>query len=273
VVCRPLAPSQRRWSCSPSHPSSSAPQARGCASSGRIQPCGGAAMTRTSCALRCAASRQQQQQTRCARACVAAAPACAPADWRATRLRAFGRSRGQADACAPARARCAAAACPQPRRVRRIAGAAAAPGLREQRGALSVCAAWQRVHDAVSGKDYFWDTVTGQTAWELPGNAAADAPAAVAAAAPQPAAAAGLTNEALETLFLDYILTPGVRRGACECHGAALCAPSGRAHPRLVLFCTTHASCQIRLPVAVRCVHGARRGEPRRHLRPRRFVL
>jgi hypothetical protein len=50
------------------------------------------------------------------------------------------------------------------------------------------------VRDAETQRDYYWHTVTNQTAWELPAEAATVEP--------------GLTNEALDTLFVDYILTP-----------------------------------------------------------------
>ena len=60
--------------------------------------------------------------------------------------------------------------------------------------------AWQCVRDPQTERDYWWNTATNETAWEKP-----------AEAAPQPLSAeadAGLSNEALDTLFIDYILTP-----------------------------------------------------------------
>lgn len=59
---------------------------------------------------------------------------------------------------------------------------------------------WQRVNDAASGRDYFWNPATGVTAWELPD----EATTATAVPAPDD----GLSNAELETLFMDYILTP-----------------------------------------------------------------
>ena len=43
---------------------------------------------------------------------------------------------------------------------------------------------WQEAVDAASGKTYFWNTRTNETAWELPAAAAPAEPAAEAAAGP-----------------------------------------------------------------------------------------
>ena len=62
------------------------------------------------------------------------------------------------------------------------------------------CLAWTRVTDASSGRDYFWNKSTGETAWEVP------------VSAPNAAATAGhASNEALLELFLEYILTPAAK--------------------------------------------------------------
>jgi hypothetical protein len=63
----------------------------------------------------------------------------------------------------------------------------------------AACAAWQRLHDGASGRDYFWNTETQQTAWELP---------AGAGVGDDTEAPAGPSNAQLCVLFLDYILTP-----------------------------------------------------------------
>lgn len=79
------------------------------------------------------------------------------------------------------------------------------------------------MHDAASGKFYFWNTETQATAWELPAEQAEAAPAA----APATAAAvalddAALSNDDLVQLFVDYILTPQAKFD-CTRH----CLPRG----------------------------------------------
>jgi hypothetical protein len=118
-------------------------------------------------------------------ACFATARRCAARRLAAARI--------SADA-ASWRRRCAVRACRAPA----SSAARARPASRRLRGAP--LAAWQRVRDAQTERDYFWNTETNETAWELPAQAAAE-----------PAACEGLSNEELDTLFVDYILTPAAK--------------------------------------------------------------
>ena len=87
------------------------------------------------------------------------------------------------------------------------AGGTFASARRDHRGKLHAACAC----DAASGRDYFWDAASGETAWELPGAAPGAAVDVVPAASATDADAAGLSNEALLVLFTDYILTPKAR--------------------------------------------------------------
>ena len=60
-------------------------------------------------------------------------------------------------------------------------------------------ASWERVTDASSGRDYYWNKSTGETSWEVP-DSAADGPDTAHA-----------SNEELLELFLEYILTPAAK--------------------------------------------------------------
>ena len=74
-------------------------------------------------------------------------------------------------------------------------------GARVQRGArLRVAASgdWQQAVDASSGKTYYWNTRTNETAWELPAEAPAEAKAAEQT---QPASVPQLSFPELEALL------------------------------------------------------------------------
>jgi hypothetical protein len=68
---------------------------------------------------------------------------------------------------------------------------------RGERLRLAAASEWQPAVDASSGKTYYWNTRTSETAWELPADAAPQPEAAPAA----PPAAAQLSFEDLEELL------------------------------------------------------------------------
>ena len=115
------------------------------------------------------------------------------------------------------RALCNCVAHPPVRIARRAAAAAASRRLqarsspaRVQRGArlrLAVSGDWQQAVDASSGKPYFWNTRTNETAWELPAEAqaaaqgVAEAPPASSAEETPSASAPQLSFPDLEALL------------------------------------------------------------------------
>ena len=70
---------------------------------------------------------------------------------------------------------------------------------RGERLRLRAASEWQQAVDAASGKPYFWNTRTNETAWELPADTAPVEP--VAEAAPASPSASSLSFSELEALL------------------------------------------------------------------------
>jgi hypothetical protein len=101
----------------------------------------------------------------------------------------------------------------------RVRCCTSAASLRRRR-VFCLATTWERVTDASSGRDYYWNKSTGETSWEMPDSA----PGA-------PGTATHASNEALLELFLEYILTPAAKFDY-PMPGAAFMVRCARLRPR-----------------------------------------